>query len=245
MPKRVISPRGEPTPRVSTPRKNPGNAGDPGLFDRPPSCRCGPVPSFVPWGVSTVEAHGGYLCRFEDVDVTWLQRVACSALEEDGQTTDDVGLQVTLLGGPGLVRFAWDAPFTYGRKGARWYLSHHALARRLSEHLKTALHVYVFDPDELEQVMAYGNGRRVGGELVRYVDFDFDCEDEAAFERVKDKWPIGHLARVLGVPREELLRFPRQATALIDLQRAYAPQPLWRLFPESLKGRSGQRAIAS
>lgn len=195
-----------------------------------------------------MEAHGGYLCRFEDVDVAWLQQVARASLEEDGQSTDDVALQVTLLGGPGLVRFAWDAPFTYGRQGARWYLSHHSLARRLSEHLKTALHVYVFDPDELEQVMAYGNGRRVGGELLRYVDVDFDIDedDDVAFEKLKNKWPIGHLARVLGVAREELLRLPRQSTALIDLSRFYAPQPLWKLFPESLRGgRTAPRAVAS
>ena len=194
-----------------------------------------------------MEAHGGYLCRFEDVDVAWLQQVARASLEEDGQTTDDVALQVTLLGGPGLVRFAWDAPFTYGRTGARWYLSHHSLARRLSEHLKTALHVYVFDPDELEQVMAYGNGRRVGGELLRYVDvdvdFDIDEDDDVAFEKLKNQWPIGHLARVLGVAREELLRLPRQSPVLIDLRRFYSPQPLWKLFPESLLG--AVRAAAS
>jgi hypothetical protein len=183
-----------------------------------------------------VEAHGGYLCRFEDVDVAWLQQVARHALDEDGQATTDVGLQVTVLGGPGLVRFAWDAPFTYGRQGARWYLSHHALARRLSEHLKTALHVYVFDPDELEQVMAYGNGRRVGGETLRYVDVDLDDEgDDEAFEKLKNKWPLGHLARVLGVAREELIRLPRQSTVLIDLEQPYAPQPLWQLFPDSLR----------
>lgn len=198
-------------------------------------------------GGSRVEAHGGYLCRFEDVDVAWLQQVARHALEEDGQSTSDVGLQVTVLGGPGLVRFAWDAPFTYGRQGARWYLSHHALARRLSEHLKTALHVYVFDPDELEQVMAYGNGRRVGGEMLRYVDVDFDEEDDdAAFEKLKGKWPIGHLARVLGVAREELIRLPRQSTVLIDLERHYNPQPLWQLFPESLRrGRAPLRAAGA
>ncbi|MER2564830.1 MAG: hypothetical protein ABTQ32_29165 [Myxococcaceae bacterium] len=173
--------------------------------------------------------------------------MARHALEEDGQSTTDVGLQVTVLGGPGLVRFAWDAPFTYGRQGARWYLSHHALARRLSEHLKTALHVYVFDPDELEQVMAYGNGRRVGGEMLRYVDVDFDEEDDdAAFEKLKGKWPIGHLARVLGVDREELIRLPRQSTVLIELDRHYHPQPLWQLFPESLRrGRAPLRAAGA
>lgn len=188
------------------------------------------------WGV-LVEAHGGYLCRFEDVDVAWLQEVARLSLAEDRREADDVGLQVTILAAPGLVRFAWDAPFTYGRQGARWYLTHHALARRLSEHLKTALHVYVFDPDELEQVIAYGNGRQVGGELLRYVDVELDDEDEddAAFEKLKNKWPMGHLARVLGVAREELIRIPRQATVLIDLAKQYQPQPLWQLVPEALR----------
>jgi hypothetical protein len=192
-----------------------------------------------------VEAHGGYLCRFEDVDVAWLAQVAAHALDDEGQAPDDVALQVTVLGGPGLVRFAWDAPFTYGRAGARWYLSHHALARRLSEHLKTALHVYVFDPDELEQVMAYGNGRRVGGETLRYVDVELpdDEDDDAAFERLKAKWPLGHLARVLGVDREELIRLPRQSTVLIELNRTWAPQPLWQLFPDSLRrGRAAPMA---
>lgn len=191
-----------------------------------------------------MEAHGGYLCRFEDVDVAWLQQVARHALDEDGQRSEDVGLQVTVLAAPGLVRFAWDAPFTYGRQGARWYLTHHALAKRLSEHLKIALHVYVFDPDELEQVIAYGNGRRVGGELLRYVDVELDeDDDDAAFEKLKNKWPMGHLARVLGVEREELIRLPRQSTALIQLDRPYPPQPLWRLFPEAL--RRGRPAIAA
>lgn len=194
-------------------------------------------------GVFRVEAHGGYLCRFEDVDVAWLQQVARLALDEDRRAADDVGLQVTLLAAPGLVRFAWDAPFTYGRQGARWYLTHHALARRLSEHLKIALHVYVFDPDELEQVIAYGNGRNVGGEVLRYVDVDLDdAEDDLAFEQLKEKWPMGHLARVLGVAREELIRLPRQSTVLIELSKTYAPQPLWQLFPESL--RRGRQAMA-
>jgi hypothetical protein len=194
-----------------------------------------------------VEAHGGYLCRFEDIDVAWLQQVSRAALEEDGQPTEDVALQVTLLAEPRLVRFAWDAPFTYGRQGARWYLTHHSLARRLSEHLKTALHVYVFDPDELEQVMAYGNGRRVGGELLRYVDVDLDIDedDDSAFEKLKNTWPLGHLARVMGVAREELLRLPRQPTALIDLRRISSTQTLRNLFPEALFDGRTVRVLAS
>ncbi len=184
-----------------------------------------------------MEAHGGYLCLYEDVDVAWLHQLARGALEEDGQSCDDVGLQVTMLGGPRLLRFAWDAPFTYGRPGARWYMKHHALARRLSEHLGVTMHAYAFDPDELEQVTSYGNGHCVGGELLRYVDAEMpdDEDDDFAFERLKAKWPLGHLARVLGVAREELIRIPRQATALIDLKGTHAPTPLWQVFPESIR----------
>jgi hypothetical protein len=50
-------------------------------------------------------------------------------------------------------------------------------------------------------VLAYGNGRKVGGEVLRYVDVELpDDEDDAAtFERLRAKWPLGHLGRVLGV----------------------------------------------
>jgi hypothetical protein len=184
-----------------------------------------------------VESHGGYLCQYEDVDVAWLQHVARLALEEEGQASADAGLLVTMLGGPRIVRFAWDAPFTYGRKGARWYLSHHSLARRLSEHLRVTVHAYAFDPDEVEQVVAYANGRRVGGDLVRYEDAELpDEDDEDAFARLQASWPLGHLARVLGVDREELVRMPRRTTALLDLVRTLEPQSLWEVLPEQLRG---------
>ena len=55
-----------------------------------------------------------------------------------------------------MVRFAFDGPHTYGRAGARWYMSHHAFPRRLSQHLAGAVHTYVFDPDDLELVVSYG-----------------------------------------------------------------------------------------
>jgi hypothetical protein len=188
-----------------------------------------------------MEAHGGYLCRYEDVDAAWLQQLARSALAEDGQDPDDAGLQVTLLGGPRLVRFAFDGPFTYGRLGARWYLTHHALARRLSEHLHLTVHAYSYDPEEQEQVVAFGAGRRVGGEVVNYGDFELeDADDEAAYAKAVEKWPLGHLARVLGVNRNELIRVARRPTALIDLKSPIAPQALWALLPNPT-GESLQR----
>lgn len=178
------------------------------------------------------------MCQYSDVDAAWLQHIARLSLEEDGQPGDDVGLLVTVLGGPGIARFAWDAPFTYGRQGARWYLTHHALARRLSEHLGVTVHAYAFDPDEVEQVIAYANGRRVGGELLRYEDAELpdDEDDSSAFEKLQQKWPLGYVARVLGIAREELLRIPRNSSALIDLNTHQEPKPLWQLFPERVQG---------
>ncbi len=165
--------------------------------------------------------------------------MARMALEEEGQPLDDVGLLVTVLGGPRIARFAWDAPFTYGRPGARWYLTHHALARRLSEHLPVTVHAYAFDTEEVEQVIAYANGRRVGGEIFRYEDAELpegeDEDDEEAFARLQQKLPLGYVARVLGIDREELLRIPRKSSALIDLNRHQEPQPLWQLFPEQVQ----------
>lgn len=184
-----------------------------------------------------MESHGGYLCQYSDVDAAWLQHIARLSLEEDGQSGDDAGLLVTVLGGPRIARFAWDAPFTYGRQGARWYLTHHALARRLSEHLRVTVHAYAFDPDEVEQVIAYANGRRVGGEVLRYEDAELpeDEDDDRAFEKLQQKWPLGYVARVLGIDREELLRIPRKSSALIELNRHQEPRPLWQLFPERVQ----------
>ncbi len=184
-----------------------------------------------------VESHGGYLCQYEDVDVQWLQRLARQAIEADGTLADDCGLMVSILPGGKVVRFAFDGAHTYGRNGARWYLNHHAFARRLSEHLGVVIHAYVFDPDELEQVVSYGKGRKVGGECLKYEDAELPDEDDdsdTSFEKLKSKWPMGHLARVLGVEREALLKLPRQTTALIDLTGEATAQPLWQLFREKV-----------
>lgn len=193
-----------------------------------------------------MESHGGYLCPFEDVDVAWLQRLARQSIETDGQLADDCGLLVSVLPAGKVVRFAFDGAHTYGRNGARWYLTHHTLARRLSEHLQRVVHAYVFDPDELEQVVSYGNGRKVGGESLTYEDAELpDEDDDLSFEKLKNKWPMGHLARVLGVDREALLRMPREATALIDLTGEAAAQPLWHLFPKAIAAVQRQPAYAT
>jgi hypothetical protein len=186
--------------------------------------------------LNVVEAHGGYLSRYEDVDTAWLALIARESLLEDGVPPDDCGLLVTVLPGPRVVRFAFDGPHTYGRAGARWYLEHHALPRRLSQHLANAVHAYVFDPDDLELVASYGNGHSVGGERLDYEDAELPegDEDELSFSLMKNKWPMGHLAKVLGIKREELIRLPRQKTALLDLSKEVPAGPLWHLFPQAL-----------
>lgn len=190
-------------------------------------------------GGEAMEAHGGFLCRYEDVDVAWLARLSREALVEEGFRAEDAGLQLSVLPGPNVLRVAYDAPFTYGRPGAHWYRAHTALARRLSSHLKTVVHGYVFDPDELEEVLSFGDGRRVGGQCLRYEDGELPEEEEGldedeAFEAAKQSWPLGHLARVFGVKREALLRLPRERMVLIDLAEDQPHKPLWQLFPDAL-----------
>lgn len=185
-----------------------------------------------------VEAHGGYLSRYEDVDVSWLQQLGRDAVESDGVDPQTCGLLVTVIPGQRVVRFAFDGPHTYGRQGARWYLNHHAFARRLSEHLNQTVSAYCFDPEELEQVVNYGNGRRVGGELLRYEDVELDDDaddDDVSFEAMKQKWPLGHLARVLGIERDTLIKVPRQSSALIELAAPTPAGPLWQMFPQAMQ----------
>jgi hypothetical protein len=175
------------------------------------------------------EAHGGYLCRLESLEGGMLPRLGREALEEDGESPEGAGLLVSVR--KKVVRFAYDAPHTYGRRGACWYGEHHALAARLSTHFGAPVHVYVFDPDELEQVVTYGDGHRVGGDALRYEDAE--VEDEAlsdeAFEALRERWPMGHLGRLLGLSRAELLRLPYARSVLIPLESEAGPalEPLF------------------
>ncbi len=194
-----------------------------------------------------MEAHGGYLCRYEDVDVAWLLAIARDAAVQDGAPIDDCGLTVTVLGSARLVRFAYDAPITYGRAGARWYAANHTLASRLSEHFSNAVHAYAFDPDLMEQVSTYARGRRVGGERLMYDDVELpeDDEDESAFQKMTRRWPVGRLATILGVEREQLLKLPRAPSTLLELSKPTPPGPLWQLLPGGLSSFTfGQLAVA-
>lgn len=168
-----------------------------------------------------MEAHGGYLARLDECDSQALVRAARQALAMEGLGDDvDAALSVTVMADRKVVRLAFDAPFTYGRNGAHWYEKHHALARILSRELETTVHAYVLDPDEMEQVDSYGGGRKVGGERLYYEDFDpgdADIDDEHEFEKLKRRWPLGRLAHIFGLSREDLLSMPRAKSALLNI----------------------------
>lgn len=165
-----------------------------------------------------MEAHGGYLCRLEEIDAARVVALARDAVLLEGLDPTACHLQVSAIPRRKVVRFAIDGAHAYGREGARWYDKHHALASVLSNALGLTVHSYVVD-EEYEQVMSYGAGRWVGGDKLFYDEVDFEGVDldETAYERLKARWPLGHLAYVFGVARAELLRLPRAPSALLPL----------------------------
>jgi hypothetical protein len=180
-----------------------------------------------------VESHGGYLCRVDSVELDALAVLAAKALRAE-QVADpkDVALLVSAIPDRKILRLAYDAPFTYGRLGARWYGAHQHLAQLASEALGTQVHAYVLDAEEFEEVTTYGGGRRVGGDRLRYEDAELpeDLDDDDAFERMKDRWPLGHLAYIFGISRAELVRLPRAApSTLLDLAAVGTEDPRWAL----------------
>jgi hypothetical protein len=169
--------------------------------------------------VSPTDAHGGYLVRAETLEGVDLQGLARAALERDGQPSTSAGLLVSVSGPERVIRLAYDGPHTYGKSGAAWYRDHHALAAALSLALPVTVHAYSFDPDAFEAVSTYGGGARVGGETVVYDELDLDLEElsEPAFEEVREGWPLGRLARLLGMSRGALLRLPYAPGQLLPL----------------------------
>jgi hypothetical protein len=149
-----------------------------------------------------------------------LQGLARTALTQEGLAASSSGLFVSLDAKKRLVRLAYDGPHTYGPSGADWYRDHQALAAALSLGLEGTVHAYAFDPDRFESVTAYGAGAVVGGETLLYEEHDFDVEDlsEADFEALRERWPMGWLAQLLGLRREELLRLPYASGALLLLE---------------------------
>jgi len=170
--------------------------------------------------VPRIDAHGGYLFRAQSLDGLDLQGLARKALEQDGVAASSSGLFVNLDASKRLVRLAYDGPHTYGPAGADWYRDHQALAGALSLCLEGTVHAYAFDPDRFEAVTAYGAGAVVGGETLLYEEQDLEVEDlsEAAFDALRERWPLGWLAQLLGLGREELLRLPYAPGALLSLE---------------------------
>jgi len=170
-----------------------------------------------------LSAHGGYLLRPEGLRSLDLVELARSALALEGEDPSDAAIQVSVLRSPGVLRVAFDAPFTpYGRRGALWYRDHHAFARLTSERIAGAAHVYAIDADTFESVTSYAAGHRVGGESVVYDELEMDFGDEdgtdvTVFEEMRARWPIGHLGQVFGVTRDELLHLPWNQSVLLQL----------------------------
>lgn len=182
-----------------------------------------------------MEAHGGYLCRLESLDGLGLMRLASRALAIEGHDPSSASLQVSVIPRRKVVRLAYDAPFTYGRRGAGWYEHHHALAELISAEMRVTVHAYVLLPELLEEVVGYGNGRKVGGERLIYdeVESDSGPMDDASFAKLQSRWPLGHLAYVFGVTRDELLALPRTPSALLPLDGSEAPELTRLLRPNS------------
>jgi hypothetical protein len=182
-----------------------------------------------------LEAHGGYLIRIESFTGLELIRLAREALALDGVTGGLPALHVSVNRRRKVVRLAFLGPLMTGRKGAHWYAEHHALPRLLSRAANATVHVYVYSPEEGEQVIAYGNGRRVGGDRVVYDDVEMSGEeeqDDAAFKRMREHWPMGHLAYVFGLSREDLLGLPLVvSSAVLSLDATDAEERLEVLLP--------------
>ncbi len=167
-----------------------------------------------------IDAHGGYLLRADSLAGVPLQRLARTALQAEGLSPQAAGLLVSVDMDRRLVRLAYDGPHTYGPPGAQWYRDHQALAAALSSASLGTVHAYAFDPDRFEAVTSYGAGSPVGGETLVYEERDLDVEElsEEEFEALRDSWPMGRLARLLGLGREELLRLPYAPGTLLELE---------------------------
>jgi hypothetical protein len=186
-------------------------------------------------GGSPLEAHGGYLIRLETFRGLELVRLAREALAQDGASGPLPGLHVSVIRRRKVIRLAFLGLAAAERSAAHWYAEHHALPRLLSRAANATVHTYVYDPKECEEVIAYGNGHRVGGDRVVYADVELTGEeelDDAAFQRVSARWPLGHLAYVFGLRREELLGMPHAISSVsLSLDATDAEERLDALLP--------------
>jgi hypothetical protein len=157
-----------------------------------------------------LQAQGGYLLRIESLKGLGLAHLAREALAED-KGPQGSSLVVSVHPRRKVVRLAYEGPLGEERQGARWYGEHLALPRLLSQAARVTVHAYVYDPGEYEEVLAFGAGRHVGGDRLLYDEVELPEEqlDDVAFARLQSRWPLGHLAYVFGLQREQLLQLPQ------------------------------------
>lgn len=166
-------------------------------------------------------AAGGYFIRLESFEGLDLVGLARQALVLEGVEPAGARLRVGAHRKRRVVHLTLEAPALGGAAGARWFSQHPALARLLSGVTDAAVQSWACDPEAFEEVFTWARGRRVGGERLEYstVDLPPDAEtDDAAFERLRRTWPLGHLAHVFGLPREDLLALTRARGLLLPLE---------------------------
>jgi hypothetical protein len=184
-------------------------------------------------GGHTLEAHGGYLIRIESFRRLELVQLVREALASEGLAGGLPSLHVAVIRRRKVVRLAFAGPRA---PGPSWYATHGRLPQLLSQAANATVHAYLYEPSAQEQVIAYGNGRRVGGDRVVYDDVELPLPleemDEAAFAHMRSRWPLGHLAYVFGLKREELLGLPRvSSSAVLALDAPDVEQRLEILLP--------------
>jgi hypothetical protein len=167
-------------------------------------------------GGHTLEAHGGYLIRIESFSQLGLVRLVREALASEGFAGGLPSLHVSVIRRRKVVRLAFKGPRA---PDASWYAAHGKLAQLLSRAANATVHAYVYEPTTHEEVIAYGNGRRVGGDRVVYDEVELATPleelDEAAFAYMRSRWPLGHLAYVFGLKREELVGLPWASSSAV------------------------------
>jgi hypothetical protein len=178
-----------------------------------------------------VNSFGGTICHYQDVDLAWLQRLAQSVLTDLG-----LGLAKTALciETHALAR-AQTQPAPTQRRTMKFIFvgikcnkeSQRSLARRLSEHLLVTVHSFSFT-DDGEAVASFAGGRRVGGDELSYEDVSLDEDSDEAFAEQQAQWPLGHLACVLGITREDLTYQNGAVRLSLDVQ--VEPCPLWQFI---------------
>jgi hypothetical protein len=161
--------------------------------------------------------------------------LARQALVQDG-APEGCTLAVSLYRRRKVIRLALEGLHTAGRLGSHWYSAHHTLARLLSHAAGTTVHAYVYDPQEYEEVIAFGGGRHVGGDKLTYDEVELPESqegefDDQAFLKLQARWPLGHLAYVFGMEREQLLQLPRMPGVRLPLDGSQPEPPLERLLP--------------